>query len=97
MRGQPVLAPVQVQEGQWIGLLNDNLGVADNDKETVVWQLLEKMQADERDVISIYSGADVSNDEAEALRQKIADRYPDQSVELYPGGQPHYDYILSAE
>ena len=88
---------VEVQEGQWIGLLNDQLSVADDDQETAVWCLLDGMRVADHEVISIYSGSDVADGMAEALRAKIADRYDEQSVELYPGGQPHYDYILSAE
>ena len=34
---------------------------------------------------------------AELLGAQIAERFPDQELELVDGGQPHYHYILSVE
>lgn len=88
---------VQVQEGQVIGLLNGVLEVAGEDQDQVIRELLDHMGAAELELITIYYGQDIQPEEAEALAQWIAQDYPDQEVELIHGGQPHYNYILSAE
>lgn len=88
---------VAVEAGQWIGLLDDQLSIAASSKEEVVWQLLEQMEASDRDLLTFYYGKDVSEVEAEALKARAQQLYPKQSVELVSGGQPHYDYIISAE
>ena len=52
---------------------------------------------EETEIISVYYGCDVTDDEAEALRSKILSRFESCEVELQQGGQPIYYYILSAE
>lgn len=86
-----------VKSGQWIGLLNDVLKVGSDDKEDAIFQLLEQMAVDTHDLITLYYGDAVQNAEAIALQAKIQARYPKQEIELAPGGQPHYHYIISAE
>ena len=47
--------------------------------------------------LSIYSGADVSNEDAEKLADRVEEAYPDVDVQHYYGGQPIYYYIVSVE
>lgn len=88
---------IAVEADQWIGLLNDELSVAAASKEEVIWQLLEQMEAGQRDLLTFYFGQGIDEAEAELLQTQVQKRYPKQSVELVNGGQPHYDYIISAE
>jgi DAK2 domain fusion protein YloV len=86
-----------VEEGQIIGLLNGQLVTAGTDKETIVHDLLTRMDSAEIEVITVYYGEGVDRPQAEQLAASIQERYPDQEVELLDGGQPHYCYIISAE
>ena len=52
---------------------------------------------DDAEVISIYYGADVEEEKAQALTDKVTELYPDCEVELNSGGQPTYYYIISVE
>jgi hypothetical protein len=88
---------ISVTDGQWIGLIDDQLSLATESKEDTVWQLLEKMEAAKRDLLTFYYGQDVSEPEAQTLLAQVQARYPSQSVELILGGQPHYHYIISVE
>jgi DAK2 domain fusion protein YloV len=88
---------IQVETGQWIGLLNDELSVATASKEETIWQLLEQMEATNRDLLTFYYGENITEAEAETMQAQVQKRYPNQSVEIVNGGQPHYDYIISAE
>ena len=49
------------------------------------------------ELISIYYGQETSEEDAEALRERIAEKYPSCDVELQYGGQPIYYYIVSVE
>ncbi|MFR1758798.1 MAG: DAK2 domain-containing protein, partial [Christensenellaceae bacterium] len=62
----------------------------------VTLELVEKMRTDE-EIITLYYGQDVSEDEALALRDDLRERYPDCDVEAHNAGQPLYYYILSLE
>jgi hypothetical protein len=88
---------VKVKSGSMIGLLNDRLVTAGLDSAQVVKSLLETMQAEALEVISLYYGAPVSQDEAAKLQQELQGRYPDQEIEIIDGGQPYYHYLISAE
>ena len=72
------------------------LSVGSTRDETAI-AALEKMVGEETEIISVYYGCDVTDDEAEALRSKILSRFESCEVELQQGGQPIYYYILSAE
>jgi dihydroxyacetone kinase-like predicted kinase len=88
---------VTVQEGQIIGLHNGVLKVAGDDVEDTVRLLLDAMRANERELITLYHGAEVTPEKASRLADLLRTAFPGQSFEVHPGGQPHYHYILSAE
>ena len=52
---------------------------------------------DEAELISVYYGEDVTEEDAEAVVAKIEEKYPDTDVELQPGGQPIYYYLVSVD
>ena len=88
---------IEVASGDVIGLLNDTLTAKGATPEAVVGQLLDQMHADSLEVITLYYGKPVKGEEAEALRNVLGERYPDQEIEVVEGGQPFYHYIISAE
>jgi len=88
---------LSVEEGEFIGLLDDVLTASGGTLGEVVQEMLRQMQAGEHEIITIYYGEGIAGTEAEKLADEIQVRYPGQDVELVDGGQPHYHYILSAE
>jgi dihydroxyacetone kinase-like predicted kinase len=55
------------------------------------------MVDEDAELISIYYGSDVTEEDAEAMRARTEDRFPDCDVELQYGGQPIYYYVISVE
>ncbi len=49
------------------------------------------------ELITIYYGADITQETAENLLEKVQETYPDCEVELHNGGQPIYYYLMSVE
>jgi DAK2 domain fusion protein YloV len=88
---------IAVKAGEVIGLLNNTLVATGKECEEVAWNLLERMGASDRELITIYWGGDLAEGEAEAFCEQVRERYSDAEVELVHGGQPFYDYIISAE
>jgi dihydroxyacetone kinase-like predicted kinase len=88
---------VAVHEGDIIGLHNGVLAAGGHDVTEVVVRLLEIMSARERELITLYSGGEVSAEAAERVAGAVREAYPQASVETHSGGQPHYHYILSVE
>lgn len=87
--------------------MNDIMGIGDKTilsvgteiEETTKDMIAQMMSNDEYEpeLISIYYGADVTEEDAQALSDQIEEAYPDCDVELQYGGQPIYYYIISAE
>lgn len=82
----------------------DIMGVGDHailavgkELDPVALETIGEMIDDESELISIYYGEDMKEEEAEALKEKIEEKYSDCDVELNYGGQPIYYYIISVE
>ncbi|MGC8839033.1 MAG: DAK2 domain-containing protein, partial [Anaerolineae bacterium] len=88
---------IQVREGQVIGLLDGILATAGATYGEVVVDLLHRMEAEQAEIITIYYGEGVSEEEAQALQDLVRQEFPQQEVELVAGGQPYYPFILSVE
>jgi hypothetical protein len=88
---------VVVKAGKVIGLLDDVLTTASDDSTAVALDLLGRMDAEHAELVTLYTGADVTAAMAEALGARIEELYPHLAVEIVKGGQPHYDFIVSVE
>jgi len=88
---------VEVNDGQYIGLVNGRLHASGDDMEQVITDVLAGINAAEREIITLYYGQDISISQAADVGQQIETLYPDVEVELLEGGQAHYFFILGAE
>jgi DAK2 domain fusion protein YloV len=88
---------VTVRTGDVIGLHNGALVLSGHSEEDIAERLLAKMQAGARELITIYYGEAVSDGQARTFAGRIQELFPDQAVEVVPGGQPFYAYIISVE
>jgi DAK2 domain fusion protein YloV len=88
---------IAINAGEIIGLHNGDLKVSGTTVEQVVRALLKEMSTAQGEIITLYWGEAVSEEEAQALADLVQQDWPEQEVETVPGGQPHYHYILSVE
>jgi dihydroxyacetone kinase-like predicted kinase len=88
---------VEVTEGQIIGLHNGKLKIAGSKVEEVVRALLKEVDTALCEIVTLYYGEDVGEDDANALLDLLQQDWPDQEIDVVPGGQPHYYYIISVE
>jgi dihydroxyacetone kinase-like predicted kinase len=77
--------------------LNDKLVTAGDDALAVAASLLEHMEPDSCEIVTIYYGQDVSASDAAHLAETVRTAYDHLEVEVLDGGQPYYYYIISAE
>jgi DAK2 domain fusion protein YloV len=88
---------INVAEGDIIGLVNGRLVTAGGNLDAVVRETLTRMQVDQYEIITVYHGAEIPSDTANAMAQRIKEWFPSQEIEVVQGGQPYYAYIISAE
>jgi len=88
---------LSIKKRQAIGFLDRALVAVGNEVTDVLKKTLSKIGVDKPEVVTIYYGADVKQEEAEAVSEDIRQRYPGVQIEVVHGGQPHYEYIISVE
>lgn len=88
---------VTVVEGQPIGLIDGKLVYAGESVEDVLLGLLARTDAASAELVTLYRGADVTEDGGAAMVESLQGHYADVAFELVEGGQPHYDYLMSVE
>ena len=84
--------------------VDDIMGIGENGIEAVgkdltetTLELLDGMIDEDSELVSIFYGEGTTEDDAQAIADKVTEKYPDVEVEVQFGGQPVYYYIISVE
>jgi len=88
---------IKVKRRQSIGLLDGELVAVGNESIEVLREALAKLDLDQKEIVTVYFGADTDREKAEQASSMIREEYPQLQVEVVRGGQPHYEYIVSVE
>jgi DAK2 domain fusion protein YloV len=86
-----------IKAGQYLSLLDGALLGSFSSKEELNEQIASEISGLDSELITIYYGEDVSEEEAEELAEFFREEMPDSEVGVERGGQPVYYYIISAE
>ena len=87
----------EIHEGDIMGIGDAGILSVGQSVETTTKEMLSLMADDDSELISIYYGQDIQEEDAEKLAAEIEELYPDADVDLHCGGQPIYYYVLSVE
>ncbi len=88
---------VNVKDGQVIALLDGKLVVSAESVEQGVMDLLEKANAKEHELVTLFYGEGMTHPEANRIADLIRAKYSNLEIEVQEGGQPHYQFIISIE
>ncbi len=86
-----------IQQGDYLALLEHQLFGTDQDLDALVSSLATSETMQEAEFISVFYGEDVTEDQAQKTVDLITAACPNAEVNLLPGGQPVYYYMISAE
>lgn len=92
-----VIDGYEIHEGDYMGIGDNGILAVGQSVEAVTETMIDHMMEDEKELISIYYGEDVNEEDAVELHDRVALKYPSCDVELQYGGQPIYYYIVSVE
>ncbi|NPV91385.1 MAG: DAK2 domain-containing protein [Firmicutes bacterium] len=87
----------EIKNGQIIGLEAGRIKVVGESPTHVVEELLRSMVASGDELISLYWGSDVTEDEADEAADNLRAAFPQAEIEAHYGGQPLYYYVISVE
>lgn len=86
-----------IKEGDYMGIGDAGIVAVHPDLTEVMLETLHILCDDDSSLISLYTGSDVTESDAEAMVAKVTEAFPNVEVELQQGGQPVYFYVLSVE
>lgn len=88
---------INIQEGNMLGLVEGKIKEVGEDKFDVASRVLADMVDDDSELITVFYGKDVSENEANEFIAKLEEKYEDCDIQLYKGDQPLYYFLMSVE
>ena len=85
---------VVVTEGDYVGYVGKNILCDNADRAKAAAELCEKLGAGSHDVMLVFWGETVPEEEASRLEAGLAARYPSLEILFNRGDQPIYDYVF---
>ena len=86
-----------IHQGDYMGIGDKTILSVGADKKEVTMDMIDQMIDEDSALVSIYYGDEATEEEAMEFSDQITEKYPDVEVEVNPGGQPIYYYIISVE
>ncbi|MCI6060989.1 MAG: DAK2 domain-containing protein [Dorea sp.] len=87
----------EIHEGDIMGIGDHGILSVGKDIEATTKDMLAQLVDDDSELISLYYGEDVTEEDAERFTGEIEALYPDVDIDVHSGGQPIYYYVLAVE
>lgn len=87
----------QIKEGDILGLIEGKISEVGNDVCVVARRLLENLVNDDSELITIFKGKDMKDNDMSMFINEIEEKYSNLDVQYYNGDQPLYYMIMSVE
>ena len=86
-----------IKSGDYMGIGDKGIISVGPDKDKVFVEMLEEMVSEASSLITVYFGCDVTEGEANEMKEMLVAKFPNLEVEVENGGQPVYYYVVSVE
>lgn len=87
----------EIHEGDIMGIGDKGILAVGKEVEETTKELLSCLVDEDSELISLYYGEEVSEEDAEKFAAEVTELYPDVDVDVQAGGQPIYYYVLAVE
>ena len=87
----------EIHEGDIMGIGDHGILAVGSEIRKTTLEMLEQLVDEDSELISIYYGEEVKEEDANELIEQIEELYPDADVDAHFGGQPIYYYVISVE
>lgn len=91
------IGSLEIKEGNYLGIADGDIIYSNEGITETILESLQKIVDEDAELISIYVGQDIQEDDAEAVLEKIEEKFEQCDVEMRRGEQPVYYYIISVE
>ncbi len=86
-----------IKDGDMIGIAEGSILAVGDALQEVTLDLLDRMEAEDADTLTLLAGEDLSDDDFDALQEAIGNRFDDLEIDAHRGEQPLYPVVLSVE
>ncbi len=86
-----------IKENDIMGIGDSKIVAVGQDINSTAFETINELIDEDSELVSIYYGADRTEEDAEMVAEEIRNAYPDVDVEVSNGGQPIYYYVMSVE
>lgn len=87
-----------IEKGNYMGIADGSIQSTNEDKMSVMKELLTTMIDDEEDeIVTILQGEEGTDEEVDEIQAYIEENFDDLEVEVHQGKQPIYSFIFSVE
>ncbi|WP_122642857.1 DAK2 domain-containing protein [Luxibacter massiliensis] len=87
----------EIHEGDIMGIGDAGILAVGQSVEGTAKEMLSQLTDEDTELISLYYGQDVLEEDALRFAKEVEELYPDADVDTHFGGQPIYYYVLSVE
>ncbi|EOR27428.1 Dak phosphatase [Clostridium sartagoforme AAU1] len=88
---------IEIKEGNILGLIEGKIKRVGESYFDITEEILSDMIDEDSELITIFYGEDVTEEEAEEFAEKIEEKYEELDVQCYKGAQPLYYFLVSVE
>jgi DAK2 domain fusion protein YloV len=88
---------MSIKKDDIIGLYNGKISAVGRDVQLVTQELINNMVDDDSEIVTLFYGDMMNEEDTEPITGFLNERYPDVEVEVHYGGQPLYYFIISVE
>lgn len=88
---------IKIEEGDMLGLVEGKIKEVGKDKFEVAEKVLANMVDDDSELITVFYGEDIKEEDANSFVEKLEEKYEDCDIQLYKGDQPLYYFLMSVE
>lgn len=88
---------LEIEKDDYLAVADGEIKGVGKNIDAVIFEAIDNTMQEDAEILSVYYGSDVTEDEANALVDKLEEKFPDLEIDVYSGGQPIYYYVFSIE
>ncbi len=88
---------VEIHKNDYLGIVDGDIKIDNADLIKATTETVEKMLDDDTEIITIMYGRDANKEQAEKVVSALKAEHDDLEFEIHDGGQPVYNFLISAE
>lgn len=92
-----VIGETQIHKDDFLGMAKGHKVIAEKSLEKCFDKLLENLVSEDSEIITVYYGKDITEEDCNAIISNAKDKYADLTLEVQYGGQPLYPIMVSVE